>query len=59
MNETLQSFMIFGDMHLFLAMFTKMTLFEVRIWTGLFRYTLRPVNDATEGSTQVAPMRAS
>ena len=31
MNETLQSFMTFWDMHLLQAMFTKMTLFEVRI----------------------------
>ena len=25
----------------------------------LYQYTLRPVNDATEGSTQEAPLRAS
>ena len=27
--------------------------------SGTYILTLRPVNDATEGSTQVAPMRAS
>ena len=32
---------------------SKITLFISAI------HTLRPVNDATEGSTQVAPMRAS